>query len=127
MKDTRRVQRFICDANKGRRLNAGTYKAARELAWRRRISREYVTRILRLSYLAPDIVKAILDGREPSGLSLGAQAPAKVITDDVEYGRFFLRHHLSLWSTRNTAGTVFSHCGGMSSLIIRQNRLGPAS
>ncbi len=27
-------------------------------------------RSLRLNYLAPDIVQAILDGREPSGLSL---------------------------------------------------------
>jgi hypothetical protein len=26
--------------------------------------------MLRLNYLAPDIVQAILDGREPSGLSL---------------------------------------------------------
>jgi len=31
---------------------------------------EYVARTLRLNYLAPDIVPAVLDGREPSGLSL---------------------------------------------------------
>jgi len=40
------------------------------LAKRPRVSREYVTRILRLNFLAPDIVQAILDGREPSGMSL---------------------------------------------------------
>ena len=30
----------------------------------------YVGRVLRLTLLAPDIVQAILDGREPSGVSL---------------------------------------------------------
>jgi len=51
-------------------LDAGKYKTARDLAKRLRVSREYVTRTLRLNYLAPDIVQAILDAREPSGLSL---------------------------------------------------------
>ncbi len=32
--------------------------------------RSYVSRIMRLTLLAPDIVEAIVDGREPSGLSL---------------------------------------------------------
>jgi hypothetical protein len=30
----------------------------------------YVTRILKLTTLAPDIVEAIIDGEEPDGLSL---------------------------------------------------------
>ncbi len=34
----------------------------------------YVARLLNLTLLAPDIVEAILDGREPSGLSLGKLA-----------------------------------------------------
>jgi hypothetical protein len=34
------------------------------------VDNSYVARLLRLSLLAPDIVEAILDGREPSGLSL---------------------------------------------------------
>ena len=29
----------------------------------------YVTRLLRLTYLAPDIVAAIVDGRQPIGLT----------------------------------------------------------
>jgi hypothetical protein len=34
------------------------------------VDRSYVSRVLQLMLLAPDIVEAILDGREPSGLSL---------------------------------------------------------
>lgn len=34
------------------------------------LDRGYVGRILRLTLLAPDIIQAILDGWEPSGLSL---------------------------------------------------------
>ena len=34
-----------------------------ELAKHLRVSREYVTRTLRLNYLAPDIIRAVLDGR----------------------------------------------------------------
>ena len=34
------------------------------------LDRSYVRRILALASLAPDIVEAIVEGREPSGLSL---------------------------------------------------------
>ncbi len=34
------------------------------------LDRSYVSRIMRLTLLAPDIVEAIVDGREPSGMSL---------------------------------------------------------
>ncbi|MEN0076080.1 MAG: hypothetical protein AAGC69_16965, partial [Paracraurococcus sp.] len=34
-----------------------------------RISQSYATRLLRLAWLAPDIVEAILDGRQPGGFT----------------------------------------------------------
>ena len=34
-----------------------------------RCQRSYFTRLVRLSYLAPDITQAILDGRQPSDLT----------------------------------------------------------
>jgi site-specific DNA recombinase len=39
------------------------------LAERERVSRSYFTRLVRLSYLAPDITQAILDGRQPPDLT----------------------------------------------------------
>ena len=39
------------------------------LAQRQGVSRSYFTRLVRLSYLAPDIAQAILDGRQPSDLT----------------------------------------------------------
>src|ERR1700726_638020 len=39
------------------------------LAEREGVSRSYFTRLVRLSYLAPDITQAILDGRQPSDLT----------------------------------------------------------
>jgi len=39
------------------------------LAKREQVSRSYFTRLVRLSYLAPDITEAILDGRQPRDLT----------------------------------------------------------
>ena len=39
------------------------------LAKREGVSRSYFTRLVRLSYLAPDISQAILDGRQPQELN----------------------------------------------------------
>jgi len=39
------------------------------LAKREGVSPSYFTRLVRLSYLAPDITEAILDGRQPRGLT----------------------------------------------------------
>jgi site-specific DNA recombinase len=39
------------------------------LAQQEVVSRSYFTRLVRLSYLAPDITQAILDGRQPRDLT----------------------------------------------------------
>lgn len=46
-----------------RMLDDGTYGTIGELCKAERINETYVTRILRLNLLAPDIVEAALDGR----------------------------------------------------------------
>ena len=41
-----------------------------ELARRERVDRGYMSRVLRLTLLAPDIFEAVLDGRQPKSLRL---------------------------------------------------------
>ena len=45
------------------------YATLAELADAERISRSYVSRVLRLTLLAPEIVERILDGRPTAGLA----------------------------------------------------------
>lgn len=52
-------------------LESGKFRSIEELAQAVKLDSSYVGRILRLTLLAPDIIMAILEGREPSGLSLG--------------------------------------------------------
>jgi hypothetical protein len=51
-----------------RMLESGEYGTLAEMADAERISGSYVSRILRLTLLAPDIVERILDGRPTAGL-----------------------------------------------------------
>lgn len=53
-----------------RMLNEGVCGTIEELARRERVNRGYVSRVLRLTLLAPDILDLILDGRQPDGLRL---------------------------------------------------------
>jgi hypothetical protein len=50
-------------------LEGGEYGTLAEMADAERISRSYVSRVLRLTLLAPDIVERILDGRPTAGLA----------------------------------------------------------
>ena len=45
-------------------LESGIVQSLAEIAKREKINDSYVSRILRLSLLAPDVVEAILDGRQ---------------------------------------------------------------
>jgi hypothetical protein len=51
-------------------LETGKYATIREIAAAEKINATYVGRVLRLTLLAPDIVEAILSGRQPAGLQL---------------------------------------------------------
>ncbi len=55
-----------------RLLDTGDYGSIAELADSESLNRSYVSRILRLTLLAPDIVEAILDGRQSEQLTLKA-------------------------------------------------------
>ena len=53
-----------------RMLETGGYATIAELAEREGIASSYMTRILRLTLLAPKIVEAILDGRQPADVTM---------------------------------------------------------
>jgi hypothetical protein len=53
-----------------RMLESGRYATINELAAAEKINSSYVSRVLRLTLFAPDIVQAILDGRQPEGMTL---------------------------------------------------------
>lgn len=55
-----------------RMLEEGRFTTINELAAAEKINSSYVSRVLRLTLLAPDIVEAILDGRQPEGMTLPA-------------------------------------------------------
>ena len=51
-------------------LESGDFATINELAAAEKINSSYVSRVLRLTLLAPDIVEAVLDGRQPEGMTL---------------------------------------------------------
>jgi hypothetical protein len=51
-------------------LEDGEYRSASELAEAEKIARSFVNRLLRLTLLAPEIVEAILEGRQPKAMQL---------------------------------------------------------
>ena len=53
-----------------RMLESGEYTSISELAEKEGIAPSYMTRVLRLTLLAPDIVEAILDGTQGPEMTL---------------------------------------------------------
>ena len=53
-----------------RMLESGEFATIAELAEREGIAPSYMTRVLRLTLLAPDIVEAIVDGKQGSEVTL---------------------------------------------------------
>lgn len=66
-----------------RMMETGRYDTINELAAAEEINSSYVSRLLRLTLLAPDIVEAILDGRQPEAMTL----PGLMEPFPVEWGR----------------------------------------
>src|SRR5512132_4589382 len=65
------VIRALARANRWKRmLEEGRYRSAGELAEAEGVTRSFVNRLLRLTLLAPDIVEASLDGRQPKAMQL---------------------------------------------------------
>lgn len=73
-------------------IESGRYPSATALAEAMGLDRSYVRRILALASLAPDIVEAIVEGREPTGMSLDRLMTDVPMGWEEQRGRFgFLR------------------------------------
>ncbi len=60
----------------------GRFATLNELAASEKINSSYVSRVLRLTLLAPDLVEAVLNGRQPGGMTLpGLMEPFPVEWD----------------------------------------------
>jgi hypothetical protein len=51
-------------------LESGNHATIAEIAAAENINGSYVSRVLRLSLFAPDLIEAVLNGRQPSGVQL---------------------------------------------------------
>ena len=86
------IVRALARAFRWRRLlESGQYLSINELAKADKIDRGYASKVLRLTLLAPDIVEAIIGGRQPDGLKL-ANLLEPFPADWAEQRRQFVAH-----------------------------------
>jgi len=67
--DARLIKLLIRAYRFGATVVGGAGMPFAALAKQEGVSRSYFTRLIRLSYLAPDITQAVLDGRQPPHLT----------------------------------------------------------
>jgi hypothetical protein len=51
-------------------VGQGVFKSVDDIAAKEKIDRSYLSRLLRMTLLAPDIVEMLLAGRQPRGINL---------------------------------------------------------
>jgi hypothetical protein len=68
--DERLVKALVRAHRRRRRIESGQANSITDLAEQEGVTDAYICRLLPLTCLAPDIVEAILDGRQPRGLRL---------------------------------------------------------
>lgn len=74
-----------------RMLESGEFATVAELAEREGIAPSYITRILRVTLLAPNIVEAILDGSQGPGVTLASVLEPFPLEWDEQRRRFSTR------------------------------------
>jgi hypothetical protein len=75
-----RVDHALAQAFRWQRMaDEGVCGTIEELAKREKINRGYMSRVLRLTLLAPDIVESTLDGRQRWGCGWGSSGPVSQV------------------------------------------------
>ena len=94
-------------------LDTGVHATLDDLARAKGVAPSYVSRVLRLTLLAPEIVEAILDGRQPAELQL----------DDLLEGfRWSGRRRANAWRS-----TAFTRAAGVSGDFVEASANAPAA
>jgi ParB-like chromosome segregation protein Spo0J len=86
-----------------RKIESGQAKSIADLAEQEGVTDAYVCRLLPLTCLAPDIVEAILDGRQPKGLRLAEMLGNGPLTWEAQRGA---------WASLGTPHRALSARGG---------------
>jgi hypothetical protein len=76
-------------------LENGTHATIAEIAAAEKINESYVGRVLRLTLLAPQIIEAILNGRQPAGLQLDALMKPFPVEWDAQSDALMAHEHAS--------------------------------
>jgi len=71
-----------------RMLESGAFANVSDLATAERINASYLSRVLRLTLLAPEIVEAILDGRQPAEITLALLMKPFPVEWERQHGAF---------------------------------------
>ena len=71
-----------------RMLESGAFANVSDLATAERINASYLSRVLRLTLLAPEIVEAILDGRQPAETTLALLMKPFPVEWERQHGAF---------------------------------------
>jgi hypothetical protein len=69
-RDDRLIRALVRAHRRRRRIESGQVKSITDLAEQEGVTDAYVCHLLPLTCLAPDVVEAVLDGRQPRGLRL---------------------------------------------------------
>jgi hypothetical protein len=72
-------------------LDTGAYATLEDLAKAKGIGKTYVSQVLRLTLLAPDIVEAVLDGRQPAELQLDGLLRGSPLEWEAQWRRLQMR------------------------------------
>ena len=73
-----------------RLVDDGTYATIEDMAAAEKISPSYISRVVRLVFLSPTIVEAILDGQQPAHLTMKVLLESFPIEWDRQVAHFFI-------------------------------------
>ena len=101
-------------------LDTGVHSTLEDLARAKGFSPSYVSGILRLTLLAPEIVEAILDGRQPAELQLDDLLKGFPVDWEGHFGLICREQHRLDWADRGSDTGRSSGC--CSSFVIGRRR-----